>query len=65
MALIIALVNKSNLAPVSDYIYEVLIGDGTPERSRVIERGRVSGHTRADGWEVLVRKLLDERQEDR
>lgn len=33
MSLIVVLTNKSNLAPVSDYNYEVLVGDGTVESS--------------------------------
>lgn len=58
MALILVLVNRSNLAPVSDYDYEVMVGDGTPARSKTIARGIVTGHERAAGWEALVQKLL-------
>ena len=60
MALILVLVNQSNLAPVSDYKFEVLIGTGAPATSKVIACGKVAGHTRADGWKVLVQKLLDQ-----
>lgn len=61
MALIIVLINKSELAPVSDYRYEVLVGDGTEKGSRTLEEGMVIGHTREEGWEVLLRKMLNER----
>ena len=60
MALILAFVNKSNLAPVSDYSVEVLVGDGSVERSRTIAFGTVKGHRRDDGWEVLVQAFLDQ-----
>lgn len=62
MALIVVLVNKSNLAPVSDYTYQVLVGDGTNEGSRTIAAGEVKGHLREDGWEVLVTKMLESRK---
>jgi hypothetical protein len=58
MALILVFVNKSNLADISDYDVQVLIGDGTPERSTVLKETRIEGHTRADGWETLVRRLV-------
>lgn len=58
MALIVVLRNISELAPVSDYRYEVLVGDGSP-RSNVIARGTVCGHKREDGWKALVQQLLD------
>lgn len=51
--------NISNLAEVSDYEYQVLIGGG--KAVRVIEQGVVQGHIRSDGWEKLVRKFLEER----
>ncbi len=60
MALIVVLTNKSNLAPVSDYNYEVLVGDGTMSRSKVIARGKVESHLRDDGWQRLVQRLLDQ-----
>jgi hypothetical protein len=59
MALILVLVNKSELAPVSDYTFEVLVGDGSKERSRVIAAGKVEQHRRADGWQALVQRVLD------
>lgn len=65
MALIIAFVNKSNLAPVSDYTYEVLIGDGTASRSKTIARGTLLGHARDDGWRALVRQFLDQEDTNR
>lgn len=60
MSLIVVLTNKSALAPVSDYNYEVLVGDGTPDGSDLIARGQVKAHTRSDGWKALVQRLLDE-----
>lgn len=59
MALIVVLTNKSNLAPVSDYTYQVLIGDGTIAHSKVIAAGRVTKHQRSDGWQALVQRVLD------
>lgn len=59
MALIVVLRNLSSLAPVSDYAYEVLVGDGGPT-SRTITEGVVKGHRRDDGWRALVQRLLDE-----
>jgi hypothetical protein len=59
MALIIVLQNVSNLAPVSDYKYQVLVGDGTVERSKVLTAGTLRRHERADGWVALVRQFLD------
>lgn len=59
MALILTFVNKSNLAPLSDYAVQVLVGDGTPERSKVLYESVVSSHARKDGWESLVRAFMD------
>lgn len=58
MALIVVLVNHSDLAPISDYTYEVLVGDGTPARSKTLKRGTVTGHQRSDGWLELLAKLI-------
>jgi hypothetical protein len=58
MALIIVIQNQSNLAPISDYDYKVIVGDGSPERSHLITKGLITGHTRADGWQKLVAQLL-------
>lgn len=60
MALILVFVNESHLAPVSDYKVQVLVGDGTPARSKTIAVGAVKGHTRTDGWEALVQQFLTE-----
>ena len=60
MALIIVLHNISNLAQVSDYRYQVLVGDGTAERSKVLAAGTVLRHERADGYKALLRALLDD-----
>ena len=59
MALILVFVNKSDLAPISDYTVEVLVGDGTPARSRTIARSEVKGHRRSDGWQVLVNRFME------
>ena len=58
MALILVFANKSNLAPVSDYNVQVMIGDGSVERSRTIYSGEVTGHKRSDGWLELVARLV-------
>ena len=60
MSLIIVIRNISSLAPISDYTYEVLVGDGTPERTTMLAQGQIHQHVRNDGWKVLVRRLLDE-----
>lgn len=59
MALIVVIQNTSNLAALSNYRYQVLVGDGTVERSKVLASGVITGHERAAGWQVLVRRLLD------
>jgi hypothetical protein len=59
VSLILVLRNTSNLAEVSDYDYKVLVGDGTPERSKTLARGVITGHRRSNGWQALVRLLLD------
>ena len=61
MSLIITLQNVSELAPISDYYYQVLVGDGGP-RSRVLESGMVKSHHRSNGWEALVRLWLHSRE---
>lgn len=59
MSLLVVLTNTSLCAPVSNYNYEVLVGDGTPERSTTLARGKIEGHVREDGWQKLVQTLLD------
>lgn len=59
MSLIVVLRNVSDLADVSDYDYKVLVGDGTPERSKVLALGSIHGHRRSDGWQPLVHRLLE------
>ena len=59
MSLIVVLQNVSQLAPVSDYNVQVLVGDGTVERSKVLYAGKVLHHERADGWQALLRALVD------
>lgn len=60
MSLIVIATNISDLAEVSDYNYEVLVGDGTPERSKTICHGQIKGHRRTAGWKVLIKRILDE-----
>jgi len=60
MALIVVVQNISELAPVSDYGYEVLVGDGTSARSRVITKGEIKAHVRSDGWKTLIQRVIDE-----
>ena len=55
MALIIAFRNISQLAPISDYEYGVYINH------HLIEQGKVTGHTRDNGWQELVARLLEQR----
>jgi hypothetical protein len=64
MSLIVVLTNKSNLAPVSDYNYQVLVGDGTPARSTLVASGEIRGHERIDGWKKLVQRVIDEAHHD-
>ena len=49
--LILTFRNLSNLAPVSDYWWEVL------ENNKRIDCGRLNGHKREDGWRALVWKF--------
>ena len=60
MSLIIVIQNMSGLAPVSDYRYQVLVGDGTVKGSKILAAGELKGHMRTDGWPALVQKLLDD-----
>ena len=64
MALIIAFVNKTNLSPISNYDYQIMIGDGSVERTTIIESGKVLNHTRDDGWVKLVELMLEQRKEN-
>lgn len=43
---------------VAAYRYEVLTGDGTPERTDVIHTGIIHEYPRTDGWTHLVERLL-------
>lgn len=60
MALIVVLTNTSQLAPISNYNYEVLVGDGSLARSKSLAKGVVDQHRRDDGWEALVQRVLDQ-----
>jgi len=55
--LIIEIVNKSNLAEVSDYEYRVRVNQ------REITTGKVKGHIRKDGWIPLVQMILEKEKE--
>lgn len=59
MALIVIFTNKSQLADISDYNVRVLVGDGTPERSKTLFAGTIEGHRRDDGWAQLVKQFID------
>ncbi len=65
MSLIVILRNTTDLAEVSNYDYEVLVGDGTRERSHTITKGVIVGHKRSDGWAPLVQRVLDKEQKSR
>ena len=60
MSLILYATNISKLAAVSDYTYEVLVGDGTRDGSTSITHGTLKGHHRADGWKELIQKILNQ-----
>ena len=64
MALIIVFQNISALAPISDYKVQVLVGDGTPERSRLLYDGYVRNHARVSGWPMLVQQFVTHLPED-
>ena len=63
MSLILVIHNVSAdvsaLAPISDYRYQVLVGDGTLDGSCTLALGMITGHRRADGWQKLVSLLLE------
>ena len=60
MALILVIQNKSDLASLSDYDYQVLVGDGTVGRSLPLAQGRIEKHDRSQNWQALVKKVLDQ-----
>lgn len=60
MSLIVVIQNMSGLAPISNYRYQVLVGDGTIAGSRILAAGELVGHARSDGWPKLVQLLLDD-----
>lgn len=60
MALVIVITNVSNLAPISDYNYEVIVGDGTTAHSKTLAKGTVTRHVRIDGWQALVERVLQQ-----
>ena len=60
MSLIVVIQNMSKLAPISNYHYRVLVGDGTPERSTLLAEGEIHGHVRREGWQALLKRLWHE-----
>jgi len=50
MALIIAFINKSNLADVSDYQVDIYVNE-----RHIAGPYRFNGHKRSDGWQKLVK----------
>lgn len=52
MALIVAFVNKSNLAKHSDYEVQVYVND-----RHIAGPFEVKGHDRSDGWQSLVKQF--------
>lgn len=60
MSLVVIVQNISQLAPISDYNYEVLVGDGTRARSKVLATGTIKRHDRAQDWTALVQKVVDD-----
>lgn len=62
MALILVFHNDSTgTDDAANYNVRVMMGNGTKERTHDIAGGRVEGHNRADGWQALVQRFLDER----
>ena len=64
MSLIVTVRNISGLAPVSDYEYKVLVGDGTLMGSHVISAGQIKEHKRSDGWKALIQRVIDAPDEE-
>ena len=58
--LVLTFRNISEMAPVSDYEYEVWV-TRTDGSKHVIKSGLITKHKRADGWEKLVRRVLAKR----
>lgn len=46
----------------ANYNVRVMVGDGTLQGTRDIDGGRVVGHNRGDGWDMLVAQFLRERK---
>lgn len=69
MSLIIVIQNVTELAEVSDYKYQVLVTTRNTVTGEIGERpiaaGDVKQHPRIDGWEALVRRLLEQRSDAR
>ena len=56
--LILTFRNVSDLAPVSDYEWTVLVNH------TVLAHGRLEGHERAKGWEALVKQFANTLEEE-
>ena len=54
MALVIAMRNVSELAPVSNYEIDVYINE-----HRIAGPFRLEGHRREDGWQALVKQWAE------
>jgi hypothetical protein len=54
--LVVTFQNTSDLAPVSNYDYEVWVTT-VEGGKKVLVKGKIDGHIRAEGWEKLVDKL--------
>ena len=57
--LVLTFRNTSDLAPTSNYEYEVWVTT-TEGKKHVIKSGVVLGHKRANGWQKLVKRILKE-----
>ena len=60
MALIIAFVNKSNLAEVSNYEVNIFVN-----QRHIAGPFEVDDHHRSDGWQKLVKTFADSLQEEK
>jgi hypothetical protein len=54
MALVVAFRNLSELAEVSDYEVTVFVNE------HCIDRHKVTGHTRSDGYLALVKRFVEQ-----
>jgi hypothetical protein len=59
MALIIALINRSNLAEISNYEVDVYVN-----QKHIAGPFKVKGHKRSDGWQKLVKTFANNLKEE-